>query len=587
MTGRGSYRGNFRGRGTRGGYQGRGGYRPQQPRNPPNSRSNSNSRFTEKQNPLEQAILRAVETVMSTNREDFLSSRLSERSRSESSRRSYHSSRRSPSPQRRSQSSRHYSRDSRHSSQSPKRQRRHYDSPDGRSRDRRSRAPSPRTSRSRTRSPRLQSPDSFLELDLESISSQVGTRLVPVSETERRNLDPQNTGRQFVRMQPRGLPPPGSRQPYRGPDRRQVFNARSVPVHAERTAQRVRPFVDTRPSGQNQLPVEIRPSVEVRPSVENQPSVGNNSRREVSRSPERPSYIPPVLPPRRLPIQTNSPDYLRTFFLTNVEGLERIGIHSNQRIIGSIKHFMIDVRAYGYVVLYTDPLKSPIDTLTLCSPSGHVHIVQKGEKGVLLPKEINDLLFKDTVILKVALFSREIKLFQTLFGWFEINVVELYPVIKKNLREINIGVIDFLKYNLGPDVHSDRIDIQNDDHVRTVATYSRAIAYGVWLVAARLAKTAGLTSAANISGYMRFALFSESKDGYRQLLADPYYVPLDENYLSPLHQSELDAVLNKYQSVQRRTMRTIRPRFVKPFTPLLTDTQMNCLTCGVYVKPGT
>ena len=75
MTGRGSYRGNFRGRGTRGGYQGRGGHRPRQPRNPPNSRSNSNSRFTETQNPLEQAILRAVETVMSTNREDFLSSR--------------------------------------------------------------------------------------------------------------------------------------------------------------------------------------------------------------------------------------------------------------------------------------------------------------------------------------------------------------------------------------------------------------------------------------------------------------------------------------------------------------------------------
>ena len=226
MTGRGSYRGNSRGRGTQGGYQGRGGHQPQQPRAPPNSRSSS--RFTETQNPWEQAILRAVESVMSTNQGDFLSSGLSTRSRSESSRRSYHSSRRSPSPQRRSRSSRRHSRESRRSSRSPKRQRRHYNFPDRRSRDRRSRAPSPMTSRSRTQSPRPRSPRPFLDLDLESISSQIGTRLVSVSEDERRRLDPQNTGRQFVRIQPCGPPPPGSRQPYRGPDCRQVFVARSI-----------------------------------------------------------------------------------------------------------------------------------------------------------------------------------------------------------------------------------------------------------------------------------------------------------------------------------------------------------------------
>ena len=34
-------------------------------------------------------------------------------------------------------------------------------------------------------------------------------------------------------------------------------------------------------------------------------------------------------------------------------------------------------------------------------------------------------------------------------------------------------------------------------------------------------------------------------------------------------------------------MRTFRPRFVKPFVPLLTETQMNCSTCGIFIKPGS
>jgi hypothetical protein len=54
--------------------------------------------------------------------------------------------------------------------------------------------------------------------------------LVPVSEAERKLLDPENTGRHFVRMQPRCPPPvPGSRQPYQGPERR-----RPVPMASTR-----------------------------------------------------------------------------------------------------------------------------------------------------------------------------------------------------------------------------------------------------------------------------------------------------------------------------------------------------------------
>ena len=171
-------------------------------------------------------------------------------------------------------------------------------------------------------------------------------------------------------------------------------------------------------------------------------------------------------------MQTNSPDYIRTLFLTNVEGLSRIGIHSTQRVFGSIRHFLIDVKAFGLVVLYINPLKAPIDTLTLCSPSGHVHIVQRGVKGLLLPKEFHDLLFENSDIKKVSLYLREIDQFQTILGLPKINVIEIHPVIRKNLLEINNGVVNFLKYNLGPDVHSVRIDILNDDHVQMAATFS-------------------------------------------------------------------------------------------------------------------
>ena len=606
MTGRGSYRGNRQGRDTQGNRQGRvgrvhgRGHPPQQPRQPPDS----HSRYQEKETPLERAILRAVETAMSTRQEDLSSSRSPTRSRSESSRRSHYSSRRSPSPPRRSHSSRHYSQSSRRSSRSPERQRRHYDSSTRRSRDTRSRTRSPRTrSPSRTRSQRPRSPRAT-DLDLESISAQLRTRLVPVSAEERRRLDPQGTGRQLVRVQPWSAPPPpGSRQPYQGPDRRQVFEARSVSAPFCRTynAPQAQSFIGTRQPVEAQPVVGTRQPVEAQPVAGNQPIVGNQPiadnrptvdtrpRREfVYKSPERPSYIPPATPPKRLPMRTNCPDHFRTFFLTDAKGLSRIGIHSTQRIFGSIRHFLIDVKAFGFVVLYIDPLKAPIDTLTLCSPSGHVHLVQKGEKGLLLPKEFYDLLFQNTDIKKVSLYSREIVQFQALLELPAINVIEIHPVIRKNLLEINNGVLNFLKYNLGPDVPSGRIDILNDDHVRTAATYSRAIAYGIWLVAARFAQKAGLQGSANLCGYMRYALLSETGDDkYRQLLVDPYYVSFDENFLSPLHQSELDDVMRKYKSVHQRTMRAHRPRFVKPFDPLLTDKPLNCMTCGVFVKPGS
>jgi hypothetical protein len=52
---------------------------------------------------------------------------------------------------------------------------------------------------------------------------------------------------------------------------------------------------------------------------------------------------------------------------------------------------------------------------------------------------------------------------------------------------------------------------------------------------------------------MRYAILSEQREKYKLLLADPYYVLLDENNLSPLHQSELYTVLQTYMPVHHRT----------------------------------
>ena len=390
-----------------------------------------------------------------------------------------------------------------------------------------------------------------------------GPLLIPVSEAERKLLDPENKGRYFVRVHPRSVPPlPGSRQPYQGPERR-----RPVPLAP--------PFAPQRPDLVQQV-------------QQIQPSVGTfGTRPFVYRPPELPHYIPPPLAPRRLPLRTNCHEILRPLFLTNKEGLDRIGIHSGFRIFGTIRHFMIDVRAFGFMVLYTDPKRRRPNTLVLCSPSGHVHIVQEHNRMLSTPSMINDLLYKDDAIKKISLYKDDTEAFLRTYGMPNINVIEIRPVIRKNLREIRGGVMRFLKYDLGPDIPFEWTNVTNDDHLRTVATNARAIAYGVWLVALRLVQRAELSAAANISGYMRFALFSELEDGYRQLTADPYYVPLDENYLSPTHQADLDEVLRVYRPVHSRALKTFRPRFLKPFQPMVLDLHLNCMTCSLFVKPGT
>ena len=45
--------------------------------------------------------------------------------------------------------------------------------------------------------------------------------------------------------------------------------------------------------------------------------------------------------------------------------------------------------------------------------------------------------------------------------------------------------------------------------------------------------------------------------------------------------------MRMYKPVHAKTLKTYRPRFLKPFQPLLLDLHLNCMMCGVFIKPGT
>ena len=272
-------------------------------------------------------------------------------------------------------------------------------------------------------------------------------------------------------------------------------------------------------------------------------------------------------------------------FFTPEDSKERIGVNSAHMMLSSGKLFLEDVHAFGFMVLYTAD-RANLDVLNLCSPSGHVQIFQAGETELVLPQEIQNLLFKNTDVKKLTMYKSDIVEFEQANGTPRIEVIELHPVLKKNIIEASNGILNFLKFELGSETRYRKVDLSNLNHVRTNALFARALTYGVWLVASKLAKKAGLSSSANISGYMRYAIFSEQREKYKQLLADPYYVPFDENDLSPLHQSELNTAKATYMPVHKRTTKKYRPRFIKPFEALLAEEDKSCTICGYFSKPG-
>ena len=302
-------------------------------------------------------------------------------------------------------------------------------------------------------------------------------------------------------------------------------------------------------------------------------------------SPERPRFIPEIKTPKALPVRVNDPSAWRMTYYTPSEGRDRIEVNAAHMTLTSGKEFLEDVKENGFVTLYID--KNNMDTLTMCSPSGHVQIFKAVGPGISLPPEIKELLFQSPDIKKLSLFKAEVNAFAVANGMELIDVVEAHPILKKNLLEIKSKVLYSLRIGLGDTFEFKEADLNKDEHVRTHAIHARAVTYGLWLVASRLAGKAALDNDANISGYMRYAIFSEIPDHFIKLIDDPYFVRFEENDLSPRHRQDVDISFTKYKPVYDKTMKKHRPRFHQPFAPLPNEKVKNCTSCGVFIKPGT
>ncbi len=183
----------------------------------------------------------------------------------------------------------------------------------------------------------------------------------------------------------------------------------------------------------------------------------------------------------------------------------------------------------------------PCSVLTLCSPSGHAVIFTQTRPALEIPLEVLDILFKLTDIKKVTLELAATKKFFSDNGMNAIPFVELCRIAKKYVGEISFGTFNFFKYQLACDFPvQGPFEVNDHMHVKNVAQFLRTVAYAVWFIAPHFATNAGLTSSRNVTSFLRYALFSEDADMYRNLIADPHYIPYEEITLNPLDKHNLD-----------------------------------------------
>jgi hypothetical protein len=115
------------------------------------------------------------------------------------------------------------------------------------------------------------------------------------------------------------------------------------------------------------------------------------------------------------------------------------------------------------------------------------------------------------------------------------------------------------------------------------ATHHRGtVSYAVWFVVACFASRAGLTTEGNISSFLRYTLFSKDVNVYRNLVSDPYYVPIEELNLTPLDQRILDQESARLKQTTVHSYKNYRFRADQPFDPVAPETQC-CCTCGLYL----
>ena len=116
-----------------------------------------------------------------------------------------------------------------------------------------------------------------------------------------------------------------------------------------------------------------------------------------------------------------------------------------------------------------------------------------------------------------------------------------------------------------------------------------AQAYGIWLVAARIAQEADLGPDTNISGYMSYAivgLLGGSKKEDKSLLDDPYYLPIQENWLSPLHQRHLETSRELLVDQSIGTSNNHKQEYIGPFHEYKETKEIACRLCGYFMKQG-
>jgi hypothetical protein len=163
--------------------------------------------------------------------------------------------------------------------------------------------------------------------------------------------------------------------------------------------------------------------------------------------------------------------------------------------------------------------------------------------------------------------------------------VELCRIAKKYVEEISFGTFNFFKYQLARDFPvQGPFELNDDMHVKNVAQYLRTVAYAVWFIAAHFATKAGLTSSRNVTSFLRYALFSEDADMYRNLIADPHYVSYEEITLNPLDKHNLHQEASHLASAQRHAFKNYRFKSEHVFDSDGPESAC-CCSCGLFVDP--
>jgi hypothetical protein len=260
--------------------------------------------------------------------------------------------------------------------------------------------------------------------------------------------------------------------------------------------------------------------------------------------------------------------------------MERIQINPMHMSLDAGKEFLTDVHNFGFVSLHVKD-----DAFVISSPSGHVLIFTKTGPAFQFPPEVRDILFQITDVRKVTLFRDSLKKFLDNNGMDRIsNLVDLHPIAKRNVEEIAFGTLNYFKSQLGKDfLPRGPFDLNADEHVKQASHISRTVSYAVWFIAARFATRAGLRPQDNISSFLRYTLFNGDTNKYEGLIADPYYVPYDENQLTPLDQLTLEQETVRLQTALKASNKDYRFKPEQPFNPIAPESRC-CLTCGVFVN---